>query len=148
MNNREQALISALKKLGAENAAIAAPPEVEVNVLAAFDAEAKPARPKHPIAALAAVVALAAACAIAGFWLHRPASLPQHVEARFIAIPYVAPPAPYERTEIKRMDVPLAALIAAGLDVHTTDTGTSVRADVLIGQDGRALAIHLKLEKD
>jgi hypothetical protein len=41
------------------------------------------------------------------------------------------------------MDVPLMALMAAGLEVHTNDAGGRVTADVLIGQDGRALAVRL-----
>ena len=54
-------------------------------------------------------------------------------------IPYVAPLAPYERTQVVRMSVPVTALIAAGFEVHARDIGAAVRADVLIGQDGRAM---------
>jgi hypothetical protein len=61
----------------------------------------------------------------------------------FIEIPYIAPLAPYERTTIVRMDVPVSALIAAGFDMHAPDTGAALRADVLFGQDGRAHAIRL-----
>ena len=57
-------------------------------------------------------------------------------------IPYVAPLAPYERTQVVRMSVPVTALIAAGFEVHARDIGAAVRADVLIGQDGRAYAIR------
>jgi hypothetical protein len=60
---------------------------------------------------------------------------------RFVAVPYVIPPAPYERTEIVRMQVSLAALRALGFQVHTPETGGSVAADVLCGQDGRVVAI-------
>jgi hypothetical protein len=41
------------------------------------------------------------------------------------------------------MNVPLTALIAAGFEVHSPDIGAAVSADVLVGQDGRALAIRL-----
>ncbi|HEV3198430.1 MAG TPA: hypothetical protein VGZ73_10990 [Bryobacteraceae bacterium] len=64
-------------------------------------------------------------------------------EEPFLEIPYVAPLAPYERTSLVRMDVPVAALIAAGFEVRAADTGASVRADVVFGQDGRAHAIRL-----
>src|SRR6267154_6056253 len=64
-------------------------------------------------------------------------------EEPFIEIPYVAPLAPYERTNVVRMNVQVAALIAAGFEVHTPDAGTAVSADVLFGQDGRAHAIRL-----
>lgn len=144
MNGREQELTSALRKLAAENSAIGTPADIEQKVLAAFDAHQRPARRIRWIPAVTAATVSAASGVIATLWLlHRPAPLPPRVEAPFIAIPYVAPPAPYERTEVKRMDVPLAALVAAGLDVHVNDVGASVRADVLIGQDGRALAIRL-----
>jgi len=87
---------------------------------------------------------------VAAFLIHWPAPLPPPVEAPhdfsgkpFIRLPYVAAPAPYERTEVMRMDVPITALIAVGLEVHVPDVGAAVRADVLVGQDGRALAIRL-----
>ena len=62
--------------------------------------------------------------------------------------PYVAPLAPYERAEVVRMDVSVAALRAAGLDVHVPDTGATVLADLVLGQDGRAHAIRLVSEKE
>ena len=58
-------------------------------------------------------------------------------------VPYVVPPAPYERTEVMRMEVPVTTLLAAGLEVHVPAVEGTVRADVLVGQDGRALAIRL-----
>ena len=39
------------------------------------------------------------------------------------------------------MDVPVAALIAAGFRMDTASAGASVAADVLVGQDGRPLAV-------
>jgi hypothetical protein len=59
----------------------------------------------------------------------------------FMRIPYVVPPAPYERTEIVRMDVPVAALIAVGFNVNAA-AGESISADVLVGQDSRPLAVR------
>jgi hypothetical protein len=41
------------------------------------------------------------------------------------------------------MDVPLAALVAAGFRMGSAAAGGSVPADVLVGQDGRALAVSL-----
>jgi hypothetical protein len=134
----EEKLKEALRKLGDENAAAPAPPEIAAKVMAAFDARHR-ARTRWWIPAMAA--ALACAFALAAFLMRRP--LPPRAEAPFTAIPYVAPPAPYERTEVKRMDVPLAALLAAGIHLRATTTGGTVRADVLVGQDGRPLAIRL-----
>jgi hypothetical protein len=62
---------------------------------------------------------------------------------QFIAVPYVVQPAPWERTEVVRMQVSLSALQALGFQVHTAETGGSVTADVLCGQDGRVVAVAL-----
>ncbi len=70
----------------------------------------------------------------------KPAPLPQQP---FIAIPYTLPLEPYERADVMRMDVPVAALIAAGLPMHMADPAALARADVLVGQDGRARAVRL-----
>jgi hypothetical protein len=64
-------------------------------------------------------------------------------EQPFVAIPYVAPLDPYERAEVVRMELPVSALIAAGLQVDTDDARASVQADVVVGQDGRARAVRL-----
>ena len=61
----------------------------------------------------------------------------------FVPIPFVAPLAPYERIAVTRMEVPVAALAAAGFDIPALEPGSSVQADILIGQDGRAHAIRL-----
>jgi len=95
----------------------------------------------------AAVVAWAgplAACLLMGaILLMRPAPAPPAAQQPFLELPYVAPLAPYERTFVTRMDVPVAALIAAGFEVHIPDVAGSVRADVVFGQDGRAHAIRV-----
>ena len=70
----------------------------------------------------------------------KPAAKP---EAPFIAIPYTLPLDPRERVDVVRMDMPVAALIAAGLPVGTVDPASHVRTDVLLGQDGRARAVRL-----
>jgi hypothetical protein len=41
------------------------------------------------------------------------------------------------------MNVPVSALIAAGLQVPAVDPGMQVVADVVVGQDGRARALRL-----
>jgi hypothetical protein len=70
----------------------------------------------------------------------KPAPTPQEP---FIAIPYTLPLEPYERADVMRMDVPVAALIAVGLPMNMADPAALARADVLVGQDGRARAIRL-----
>lgn len=64
-------------------------------------------------------------------------------EEPFIAIPYAPPLDPYERIDVVRMDMPVAALIAAGLPVEMMDPSARAKTDVLIGQDGRARAVRL-----
>ncbi len=84
-----------------------------------------------------------AALTVAVVALHQPAPMASTGnEAPFLPIPYVAPLAPYERTEIVRMDIQVAALTAAGFDVRTPDTGASLPVEVVVGQDGRAHAIR------
>jgi hypothetical protein len=73
----------------------------------------------------------------------RVAKLVVEPEQPFIAIPYTLPLEPYERANVMRMDVPVAALIAAGLPMNMVDPGARARADVLVGQDGRARAVRL-----
>jgi len=70
-----------------------------------------------------------------------PAPVPLTQEQAFVRIPYVVPPAPYERTEVVHMNVPVAALIAVGFRMDEP-AGASVPADVLVGQDNRPLAIR------
>jgi hypothetical protein len=87
-----------------------------------------------------------AALAFAVVLMRRPAPAPipapvEKAQREFVRIPYVIPPAPYERTEIVRMNVPVAALIAVGFRMDEP-AGALVPADVLVGQDDRPLAIR------
>lgn len=118
-----------------------APAELERQVLAEFDAAGR--RRAHPAQwRWAAAAAVAAALLVAVALVLRPASPPAAKDRPFLEIPYTAPLAPYERTRIVRMQVPVAALIAAGFEIHSADTGGALEADVLFGQDGRAHAIR------
>jgi hypothetical protein len=63
-------------------------------------------------------------------------------EAPFLQIPYAGPLAPFEQTKVLRMDMTIAALKAAGFDIHAPELGGALTADVLVGQDGRAHAIR------
>ena len=77
-----------------------------------------------------------------------PLTSPDAARQVFVRIPYVVPLAPYERSEIVHMDVPVAALIAAGFRMDTATAGESVTADVLVGQDGRPLAVSFTENKN
>jgi hypothetical protein len=50
---------------------------------------------------------------------------------------------PAERASIVRMEMPVAALVAAGMPLFAADTGARVQADVVVGEDGLARAIRL-----
>jgi hypothetical protein len=98
--------------------------------------------------AFAATGAVAMAVLAAAIVLHRPpARQAQSAQEVFLRVPYVVPPAPYERTEVVRMDVPVAALIAAGFKM-TAAAGDSVTADILVGQDGRPLAVGFPEDRE
>jgi hypothetical protein len=93
----------------------------------------------------------AAICAVLCVVLLYPAPPQKSAEAGdapFLEMPYVAPLAPYERAEVVRMEVPVAELTAAGLEVHVPDTRATILADVVLGQDGRAHAIRLVSDRN
>jgi hypothetical protein len=45
--------------------------------------------------------------------------------------------------QVVRMEVPVSALIAAGLRPHIADQGAQAEVDVIVGQDGRPRAVRL-----
>jgi anti-sigma factor RsiW len=97
----------------------------------------------HWIPQLAA--ALAAVLFLGVILVHRLApGLPNEVAGEaFVPIPYVQPLDPYESATVMRMDVPVAALIAVGYKVDASDPSAVVKADVLVGEDGRAHAVRV-----
>ena len=101
-----------------------------------------------PVVAAAAVTAHPAASIkrarhIMGQMKHIVASVRQAADDQpFLSIPYTVPLSPEEHTTVVRMEVPVAALIAAGFNVATPDPGGVIDADVLVSQDGRARAIR------
>jgi hypothetical protein len=138
------ALHGALAALAAESDSLAAPRGVEAGVLAEFDAARRGAVRRW----IPAAIALAAGIAVAVLLVRWPEPT-THIgrERPFVQIPYVAPLAPYERVAVRRMEVPVTALIAAGFEMRARDLGAAIPADVLVGQDGRALALRLVEER-
>jgi hypothetical protein len=136
-------LDDAMSRLATELRGTEAPPEIESAVLAEFDRLRRRKRGRNWIAAAGVIAA-----SVAGVWMveHKPAAPPGvqvETEQPFVPIPYVLPPAPYERVEVVRMKLPVAALIAAGFQMQTADLGAEAEADVIVGQDGRARAVRL-----
>lgn len=64
-------------------------------------------------------------------------------ESPFVPVPYSMPLDSYETGMVLRMNVPVAALIAAGYRIPVADPTAIVVADVLVGDDGRAHAVRL-----
>jgi hypothetical protein len=64
-------------------------------------------------------------------------------DAPFVPIPYTAPLGPYERADVIRVELPVSALIAAGLPFQVSDPGARARADLVVSEDGRARAVRL-----
>jgi hypothetical protein len=140
-----------MDRLAAETARAEAPIEIEASVLAEFD---RVNRRRNSRSWMILAGAVAAAIAVALVLEYRPYQQPparsapvsegvQESEQPFVPIPYVTPLGPYERAEVVRMEMPVAALIAAGLQVRAADPGARAQADVVVGQDGRPRAIRL-----
>lgn len=120
---------------------------VERAVLAEFDQVKRRKRGRVWIASAGAIAASVTAVWFAG---NRPVEMPAapapavtEAEQPFVPIPYVLPPDPYERVEVVRMKMPVAALVAAGFQMQTADQSAEAEADVMVGQDGRARAVRL-----
>src|SRR5262245_35940033 len=109
-DGRSPAEISAaLSRLAAEDAAACPPPQIEDHVLAEF--RARPiSSPSLPFWALA----IAAPIVLSVVVLYRGGASDSRMgDEPFYQMPYVIPAGPYERTEVRREIVPVAALIAA-----------------------------------
>lgn len=133
----------AMRRVAAEAALMEPPPAVERAVLEEFD------RAHHSRKRLywtwEAGVAAALFVAV-WLWQKPPSPVPATVvvpDQPFVAIPYVTPLAPNERADVVRVQMSVAALIAAGLPVAAADAGATAEADVVVGQDGRARAVRL-----
>lgn len=135
----QRRLESALAVLAEESA----PPDLDARLLAELNRAVAKRRRRLLVPALCA---LAATVTIAAVMLQRPPLPPSRVDttdAPFVQVPYVIPAAPYERTQVLRMNMSAAGLVSAGFRVVVPDYAATVPVDVLVGQDGRTLAIRL-----
>jgi hypothetical protein len=146
MNDR---LTSAIKRLANQAARVTPPPELEAEILAEFDRVSR--RRMRGVFWAAGIAAVAAGLVAAAFLGKRPVQPPaapvaqstQFSEQPFVPIPYVTPLGPNEGATVVRVNVPVAALLSAGLPVPVADAGATVEADLVVGQDGRARAVRL-----
>jgi hypothetical protein len=146
MNDR---LAAARKRLSAQSDGVHPPPELEAALLAEFDRVWQRRRGQQRrwiwISGLAAA-SLAAAFFIGNRYSTEPSPPLAETSSQdqpFVPIPYVTPLAPYERANVVRVNVPVAALLAAGLPVAAADAGATAQADLVVGPDGRARAVRL-----
>ena len=135
-------LTQALRSLATQHSPMPRSEEIEAHLLAAFDDKRRRGSrslwlPAIGLAAAASLAAIGLVHDVRGRTTAQPTN-----EIVFVAIPYTIPPAPYERTTVVRMDVEIAALMAAGFKIQTADAGASVPAEVLFAQDGHAVAIR------
>lgn len=141
----------AMDHLRAESENANAPAEIERALLSEFDRVQHRKRRWLWIVSGGAIAASIAVALIFSVREHPSAPVPaatvaedvQQSEQPFVPIPYVTPLGAYERAEIVRVEVPVAALIAAGFSMRTTDPGARAEAEVMVGQDGRARAVRL-----
>ena len=132
-------LRTAMRNLSGRAASIQPPDGIEEAVMAEFDR----AHRRRPIPVLALCGALAASL-LAGAILLRPvpkSAAPIESQA-FYPIPYTPPLEPYERVLVVERQVPVSELIAAGFRLPAADPAGTVRADVMVSQDGRPRAIR------
>ncbi len=144
-------LHDAIAQLRSDNSDIGPSQSVEQHVLAALNA---PIPTQHTAGNtwrwFTASACLALTVFLLALWITprqppavQPAQSPQSGSEAFTPMPYVIPPAPYERTAIIRTVVPLPILLSAGFQIHGEDPASSTPADVLLGEDGRILALRL-----
>jgi hypothetical protein len=114
--------------------------------LQAVSLPTKPVRGRRTFRVACLAAAAAALLTVGVFRYSRQPQVSPRQEM-FLEIPYSVPPAPYERTAIVRMEVPVAALIAAGFRMEAP-AADSVSADVVVGQDGRPLAVGFPKDED
>ncbi len=95
----------------------------------------------------AAAAVVAATLALVAIAPHKKPQPVNREQSPFVEIPYLPPLDPRENAAIVRMNIRVAALIAAGYRV-AADPDTIVPADVLVGEDGRAHAVRVLADID
>jgi hypothetical protein len=147
MNDR---LRSAMNRLAAEGGKAEPPPELEAALICEFRRKQRRKTSSWIFVAGTIAASIVAALVTQNVRPLSPStpSTPAVEEIQdsgqpFVGLPYITPASPYERIQVVRMEVSVAALIAAGLPMEGADPGARVEADVIVGQDGRARAVRL-----
>jgi hypothetical protein len=163
---RQRRLAAGLRSMAVvDMRAVAAPPRVEANLLAAFRTEMAPAGPRAMrvrwmpgfswAAAAAAVLAM-------GVWLalprHAPVPVTHHSTAStvelaslsdegsdddgFIPLPNAERVGPNDDVHVVQMELTRSAMLVVGLDVSPDRVSEPVQAEVMLGPDGLARAVR------
>jgi hypothetical protein len=164
--DRQRRLASGLRTMAHEMSAVAAPPQVEANLIDAFRREMAPAGPRLVrmrmlpafswLAAAAAVIAMAAWVAPRRHTEAPPAA--HHTPAAgmelasltddsadddgFIPLPNAERVGPNDDVHVVRMELPRSAMLVVGLEVSPERVSERVEAEVMLGPDGLARAVR------
>lgn len=118
----------------------------EQHVVAAF--RVRPKRWRRPIL----YTALTAACLAISFvsiWERRAAvhngtvNPPDTIVSGFVPLPYAQSDVPLEQAVIIQVDLPPSAWSTLNLPAPPAASGATIRADLLVGQDGVARAVRV-----
>jgi hypothetical protein len=148
LSDERRFLQNAIARLRSETSRVGPSRHVEDHVLTALNSRAlrphavSSTRRWYTVGALASLLLLIA-ITLMKVRPNRTIPLPRAADEQFTAMPYVIPPAPYERTSVVRTEIPLQILLSAGFQVQSDDPSSSALADVLYGEDGRILALRL-----
>lgn len=141
MTENEVRLLMGLKLL-AKNETRLPPAAMEAKLLR----QIRPARKRwHGLLLAAAALVLLAVFARKEIWKAKPADTDasQTANAPLIPIPYAEPLYTAERTELVRVNIPVAQLLSWGFSASGADPNSRVNADVLMGEDGLARAVRV-----
>ena len=148
----EQELAKALRRLNDATVPPPVDPARETALMAAFDAASAPPRATGhgywSMAALAAAAAVLIATALPWAPAGRRGSAPssardvQPALTDFVMVPGAAGLPPMESGTLVRIDLPVSVLPSLGVTPPATGHST-VRADLVIGQDGLTRAVRL-----
>jgi len=163
--DRQRRLESGLRTMAQEMSAVAAPPRVEANLIAAFRREMAPAGPRlvrMPKLPVFSWVAAAAAVIAMAVWVaprrhtappaahHTPAAVVELAslvddaadDDGFIPLPNAERVGPNDDVHVVRMELPRSAMLVVGLDVSPERVSERVEAEVMLGPDGLARAVR------
>ena len=131
MTDNEARLLAGLKLLAKYETRLP-PPELEEKL----KLQIRPVRKRWPVFLAVAALVLLAAFVRKEPWKGRPieSAVTPVASTPLVPIPYAEPVYGTERTELVRVNIPVAQLISWGFSASGTDPSSRVNADVLMGE--------------